>query len=537
MRIPAELQALVGKKEFHQSLRTTDPAEGKRRVGIERLHAQSLLAKARRSLAAESQMTELVAAEKLDESELWNLMAEWFVKGVRADEGVILNEAAQDNLVMELPDLIDFDDHNTASYVYAQTIQLLKQHHLSLDRDSASFMRLQEMLHSAIVERKRRLVARFASKVDFVLNPDLAGLTSRSPPRPREENTTLSGAPIAQAALGIAADRPHLLDIVPIWAAERRAAPKTVDAHEAAARWLEQRAGRVPLDRLTRKHILTFKDKMLAEGVTPANANVKLNRLKTLLNFAETNDLIPTNPAKGIGLLDPDANRNRRRPFDRTSLAAIFGSPVYGQDSRPREGRGEAAYWLPMLALFTGARLEELGQMRASDVVHEPYQDAEDAEHHAWALRITEDEADGLKLKNSGSERLVPVHPDLVALGFVKFAQAAQAAGQERLFPELKPDKYGRRTAKWGEWFSRYKRDVCGVIDRRQVFHSFRHTFKDQARDARIPEGIQRKIMGHAAKDEADNYGDGHGFHRLVEGMATYRVAGLKLPPPPPQFR
>jgi len=51
MRIPADLQGVIGKKAFHHSLRTTDPAEAKRLVGIERLKAQGALAAARRSLA------------------------------------------------------------------------------------------------------------------------------------------------------------------------------------------------------------------------------------------------------------------------------------------------------------------------------------------------------------------------------------------------------------------------------------------------------------------------------------------------------
>ncbi len=151
----------------------------------------------------------------------------------------------------------------------------------------------------------------------------------------------------------------------------------------------------------------------------------------------------------------------------------------------------------------------------------------------AWVIHVTEDADDGLKIKTAGSERLVPVHPELEALGFIRFVEAAQKAGQARIFPALKPNKYGRLTAKWGEWFSLYKRDVCGVTDGRMVFHSFRHTFKDNARNSGMIEGVQRQIMGHSGKDVADDYGSGYGLHQVVEGMKAYRVPGFTLPPPP----
>ena len=49
----------------------------------------------------------------------------------------------------------------------------------------------------------------------------------------------------------------------------------------------------------------------------------------------------------------------------------------------------EAAYWLPLLALYTGARLEELGQLRKKDIKES---------NGIWYINIT-DEAEGASLK------------------------------------------------------------------------------------------------------------------------------------------
>lgn len=43
-------------------------------------------------------------------------------------------------------------------------------------------------------------------------------------------------------------------------------------------------------------------------------------------------------------------------------------------------------------------------------------------------------------------------------------------------------------------------------------------------------EGIQRQIMGHSGDDVADDYGSDYYLHPLVEGMAMFKIPGLKLP-------
>lgn len=64
---------------------------------------------------------------------------------------------------------------------------------------------------------------------------------------------------------------------------------------------------------------------------------------------------------------------------------------------------------------------------------------------------------------------------------------------------------------------------TCGVTDKRMVFHSFRHTFKQYVRHAGIIEGVQRQIMGHGSSDVADDYGSGYRLHQAVEGRGYIR--------------
>ena len=334
----------------------------------------------------------------------------------------------------------------------------------------------------------------------------------------------VSGSGTAKTAL-----EPTLLDE---WAIERAVSPKGVDKHRAVVRWFIERGSPTYVEAITRQDVLFFKKRMIDEGVTAANVNSKLSCLRTLLGYAVENGYIDANPASGVSVQDKEKDRRKRKEFSLAALQAIFSSPIYSDGQRPAQGRGEAAYWLPLIALFTGARLEEIAQLRPKDIRLEAYADQDGKPCSAWVIDIVETAE--TSTKNAASERIVPIHPELQRLGLVSLAKAAADAKQERIFSELRPNKYGRLGAKWGEWWSCYRREVCGITDPRMVFHSFRHTFKQHARHVGMIDGVQRQIMGHSPGDTADEYGASRfSLHQLVEGMLQYRIAGLVLPSPP----
>jgi hypothetical protein len=78
-----------------------------------------------------------------------------------------------------------------------------------------------------------------------------------------------------------------------------------------------------------------------------------------VLNWSRKNGLIPdevpwSDPVSGMRLTETKSNR---QPWEPEELKLLFASPVYVREERPIGGKGEAAFWLPLLALFTGARL------------------------------------------------------------------------------------------------------------------------------------------------------------------------------------
>jgi integrase len=131
---------------------------------------------------------------------------------------------------------------------------------------------------------------------------------------------------------------------------------------------------------------------------------------------------------------DEGAARDQRDQWLPEELVKLYGSPVWrGSNAFFRSQPGQHIirdwrFWLPLLALFHGARLEEFADLRNSDL---------GCEKGTWFFKIQEGEArrlgkldqDGRKaqerrLKNTTATRVVPLHPELVSLGFLRHVDA-----------------------------------------------------------------------------------------------------------------
>ncbi|WP_367652039.1 DUF6538 domain-containing protein [Sphingopyxis terrae] len=332
--------------------------------------------------------------------------------------------------------------------------------------------------------------------------------------------------------------RLSLSQIVDRWAAARKPRSKTERKARVVIAEFDALTGGARIGAITSDHVQAYKEKLIASGRAGTTGNNLLNLLRAVIRFAKECKVINVDPCEGIAIKADKKKAKARITYDRDCLTALFGTSVWSSGNRPVGGRGEAAYWLPLLALYTGARLEELGQLRLIDIASEAYVDADDADATATVIRIVEDEADGLKLKNAGSVRRVPVHAELVRLGFLNYVDQLRATGAKRVFPDLRPDRDGVLTASWSKWFGRWLRKEAKITDRRITFHSFRHSFKHYSRQLGLAPDVQNEITGHETGDIADTYGGlSYPLLPLVHAIERYRVPGFVLPPPPQDMR
>lgn len=333
-----------------------------------------------------------------------------------------------------------------------------------------------------------------------------------------------------------------LTDIHEGWVADRERPHSTVVGMKRAVDRFVQVVGDKPISSISRRDVIDFTDKMRTPGaVTPMgssipNMNTTLSLLSALFGYAIRRGLIETNPAKNAQIPDPQKAREKRREFDAAALQAIFGSPIYVAGERPAGGAGEAAYWIPLVSLYTGGRISEICQLHPDDVFEEEYSPPNGRVRKAWVVRFVVNAKRAQSLKTKGSERRIPIHADLIALGFITYVQAQ--ATKAHLFDDLKPDPRGGLCGNWGRWWGRYLREVMGVTNKRMTFHSFRHSFKHYSRQSLIPHDVHNALTGHETGFAADDYGAfSFPLHPLVEGMKRYRVPGFKLPAAPNGLR
>ncbi len=321
------------------------------------------------------------------------------------------------------------------------------------------------------------------------------------------------------------AKKPGLMDLYDYWAAAVPRSAKTSAAYKATVNLFLDIVGNKPADELRKGDFVAFKDEMLARGLHHDTVSNKLIYLKSILNLAVANDRIESNVAASVQVAKPKVEPVARLPFDIENLKSILASSIYTEGKRPTGGAGEAAVWLPLLALFTGARLNELGQLLVSDVIKDPV-----AGYYIHVTDEGEDEQEAKSVKTVSSRRKVPLHPELVKAGFIKYHKLMANIGANRLFPELKPDAHGHITGNWSKWFGRYLRQNIGIKNPKLVFHSFRHTFKDGCRDAGLSEEIHDALTGHSGGTIGRVYGAGHSLRVLAKSIAKVRYPGLDIP-------
>jgi integrase len=196
---------------------------------------------------------------------------------------------------------------------------------------------------------------------------------------------------------------------------------------------------------------------------------------------------MPSNPWAGLSFKVEGSDR--RRPFTREELQTIFAGPLFDAYAIPDGAKtaGAAAYWLPLLGLFSGARVGELAQLEVRDVrLHDGV--------HVLAIH---EEAEGSTLKTAASVRLVPIHSALVALGFLDYVAAMKKAREPKLWPTL--HRGGRRSP--GEVFTEAFRaylDGRGITAKLLTFHSLRHVVRSALVAAEATEPVIDSLLGHA---------------------------------------
>ena len=127
------------------------------------------------------------------------------------------------------------------------------------------------------------------------------------------------------------------------------------------------------------------------------------------------------------------------------------------------------------------------------------------------------------RLKNRGSARRIPLSPVLIERGFLEYVKAQPKDGL--LFSELRPGPHGVLTGAFSKRYARFS-DSLGITDPRTCFHSYRHSWIDAARRAKVEQEIRSALLGHSAGTMTARYGSGHDLRALQEAVNAVEYEG-----------
>lgn len=281
----------------------------------------------------------------------------------------------------------------------------------------------------------------------------------------------------------------------------------------------EAHAGTMPLQRITRAHGDAFRAHLLTLGGASKTAHDRLTWVKTLLKYACRDlELIPRQPWEG---LDIDHHTERRTGFwGPEQLAAVFTLPLFSDYELPQAWKAgkDAAYWIPLMGLFTGASVSELAQLRADDVF---------TDDTGPVLRIT-DEGEAQQTKNAEERvRVVPLHSELVRLGLLDYARAVKDKGAERLWPAL-PLRKNKPGGYFSDWFNAWRHGASIPVP---VFHALRHTVRTTMTENGVQDvSLKDRLLGHAVQGSTGTRVYDHSRKALRPALEAVRYPGLVLP-------
>jgi integrase len=378
-------------------------------------------------------------------------------------------------------------------------------------------------------------------------------MVSLAPPIQAWQSTIQGGAPVPAQETGL-----PLLELVEkfLKAPNRRGTRDhtAVNRLRNTARYLvDFIGGDRPVERITRAQVSDFwveclkfpdhpnrheKGKSFREIVAMERDPSRCITQQTVVGYANIlsactrwglkHGQIFVDPVRDNKPVAPDRRATEVTSFHADHLVTLFTSPVFTGDAK-----SPAWYWIPLILLFTGARLNEIGQLHADDVVwgDVPYfditQKIKDPKNprKAQAVKSLKNER-----WNSPSIRRIPIHPVLLDLGFKDFYKAH---ARDFVFEDL-PHGKRRRDGTVKKPTHQFSKNFGKYLDRIKIdepiyrLHSFRHLFNQAIERCHVHESRGKYIMGHRRNSKAqENYDIDPELPNLLAEISKIEFSGF----------
>jgi integrase len=278
----------------------------------------------------------------------------------------------------------------------------------------------------------------------------------------------------------------------------RRISPATRKKWEPYFAQLVRRVGTDDMSRVTEQHLLDWRDALLASKLSPITVrDGYIAAARSFFRWAKKMKKLPVDPSAEVFVEVSDKHESDMRGFDHAEAATILAAALQPMNESMTAENAAARRWVPWLCAYTGARVNEITQLRSCDVL---------TVDGIPCIHITP-EAGTVK---TAQKRTVPLHPHLIEMKFVEFAHKKK--GETPLFYSLKrqrnPNRKNPTYASVGNKLAAWVRGL-GIKDPDVApNHGWRHRFKTEGRRAKMIWLILDAIQGHAPRTEGEDYGE-----------------------------
>lgn len=334
---------------------------------------------------------------------------------------------------------------------------------------------------------------------------------------------------------------------------------QTREQHEYAVRRFTEFHEDIPVSNLQLKHLSEFSKEYLKLPVS-SRKDVRPLRFRDAVRIAEREGLPRVSErtrSQNLTLLKSlmafavrEGYRDAPDPWERYSPTGAKQKVSKQKKEKPHSfsteevktivvttsqkfGKTIIDHWAPIFGAYYGMRLEEICQVSVNDI---------SVIDNFLCISVT-DEADFQTIKTERSFRTIPIHNDLLELGFREFVEARKADKGLMLFQiwdhkkksleEITPCGRGRFGTSYGKRFSRLC-DKLGIDGKRVGTHSYRRAWADLARNAGINPEHRRALSGRdseaiEAGERVNRVEDkyGHGFSIKVLAESLNKLAPL----------
>ena len=252
---------------------------------------------------------------------------------------------------------------------------------------------------------------------------------------------------------------------------------------------------RINKEGLSGEEAEAIREQARTKVISPRTFQRHLKYLSSPLNHAVEKGLISHNPFKpfvlGEEMIDEmraSLPETKRKTWTSDELAVLLSTEKWhSADTRI----DDPVYWVPLIARLLGLRSEEILQLKPENVR------CDNGIHFLDIERGT-----GQSIKSNNARRFVPVHSQLIELGFLELVEQQKRLGKTRIFSQVARSKCSSQN--YTKTFTKkltYYRKTRKAYASRQDLHSMRTTFNAECIGRSVPDTARRYLMGHRNDD------------------------------------